>query len=90
MASSYEMFLAGTALLVNSFVIAIMYFVGNVIIAPIVSWAGTAITGPTAVPLWDMTYIQSFIWAFLLILEIVCVISFFIVTGRRQVIDDYY
>jgi hypothetical protein len=90
MASSYEMFLATVALLVNTFIMACMYFVGNVIVAPIVDWAGKTITGPTAVPLWDSTYIQPFIWAFLLILEVVCVISFFIVTGRRQIIDDFY
>ena len=90
MASSFEMFLATTALLVNTFVIFLMYFVGNIIIAPIVNWAGTAITGTQAVPRWDMTYIIPSIWGLLLCLEIVIIVSFFIVTGRRQVIDEYY
>jgi hypothetical protein len=90
MASSFEMFLAGTALIVNTFIIAIMYFVGNMILAPIINWAGTAVTGPQAVPMWDMTYIVPTIWGILLALEVVCIISFFIVTGRRQVIDDFY
>jgi hypothetical protein len=90
MASSFEMFLAGTALIVNTFIILLMYFVGNMILAPIINWAGTAVTGPQAVPMWDMTYIVPSIWGILLALEVVCIISFFIVTGRRQVIDDYY
>jgi hypothetical protein len=90
MASSFEMFLAGTALIVNTFIILLMYFVGNMILAPIINWAGTAITGPQTVPMWDMTYIVPTIWGILLALEVVCIISFFIVTGRRQVIDDYY
>ena len=90
MASTFELFLAIIALLVNSFVIILMYFVGNMIIAPIVNWAGTAVTGPQAVPLWDVTYIVPTIWGILLCLEIVIIVSFFVVTGRRQVIDDYY
>jgi hypothetical protein len=90
MASSFEMFLAATALIVNTFIILLMYFVGNMILAPIINWAGTAVTGPQAVPMWDMTYIVPSIWGILLALEVVCIISFFIVTGRRQVIDDYY
>jgi hypothetical protein len=90
MASSFEMFLAGTALIVNTFIILLMYFVGNMILAPIINWAGTAVTGPQAVPMWDMTYIVPSIWGILLALEVVCIISFFIVTGRRQVIDDFY
>jgi hypothetical protein len=90
MASSFEMFLAGTALIVNTFIILLMYFVGNMILAPIINWAGTAVIGPQAVPMWDMTYIVPSIWGILLALEVVCIISFFIVTGRRQVIDDFY
>ena len=90
MASSFEMFLAGTALIVNTFIILLMYFVGNMILAPIINWAGTAVTGPQTIPMWDMTYIVPTIWGILLALEVVCIISFFIVTGRRQVIDDFY
>ena len=90
MASSFEMFLAILALVVNTFVIILLYFVGNMILAPIINWAGTAITGPQVVPLWDTTWIVPTIWAILLTLEVVIVISFFIVVGRRQVIDDYY
>jgi hypothetical protein len=90
MASSFEMFLAGTALIVNTFIILLMYFVGNMILAPIINWAGTAVTGPQAVPMWDMTYIVPTIWGILLALEVVCIISFFIVTGRRALVDDFY
>ena len=90
MASSFEMFLATVALIVNTFVIILMYFVGNIVIAPIVNWAGTFITEPQAVPLWDMTYLIPTIWGILLSLEVVIIVSFFIVVGRRQVIDDYY
>ncbi len=90
MASSLEMFLAITALIVNTFVIGLMFFVGNAILAPIINWAGTAITGPMSVPLLDMTYIIPTIWGFLLALEAVIIISFFIVVGRRQVIDEFY
>ena len=90
MASTIEMFLGVIALIVNTFVMILMFFVGNVVIAPIVNWAGKAITGSSAIPMWDMTYIIPAIWGLLIAFEVVIIIAFFVITGRRTVVDDLY
>ena len=90
MATTTEMFIAGTALIINTFVILILFFVGNVVIGPIVYRLEQIVTGPQVIPMGDMTYLMPAIWAILLIMEVICLISFFIVAGRRTVVDDFY
>ena len=92
MASTLEMFVAGIALMVNTIAILALYFIGDVILAPIVKWAEeTNVTQTSAiVPIGDMTYIFPGIWGLLLIMEIICIISFAVVIGRRTQYDDYY
>ena len=90
MATTTEMFIALTALIVNTLVIMILFFLGNVILAPIIYRLEQLVMGPQPIPMWDMTYIIPSIWAILIIMEIICLISFAVVAGRRTVIDDYY
>ena len=89
MATTTEMFLAGLALIINTFVIGLMYFLGNVILAPILDAFGKYVDSSQAIPMWDMTYIIPAIWGILLIMEIIIIIAFFVVVGRRTVVDEY-
>jgi hypothetical protein len=92
MASTLEMFVATVALLVNTFVIMLLYFIGNITLGPIVNFAGKYFntSAQQAIPMWDITYIPSAIFSLLLIFEIVIIISFVVVVGRRTVVDDLY
>ena len=89
MATTMEMFLAGLALVINTFVIGLMYFLGNVILAPFLSAMEQYVNSSQPIPMWAMTYIIPAIWALLIIMEIVIVIAFFVVVGRRVTVDDY-
>jgi len=89
MATTLEMFLASLALIINTFIIGLMYFLGNLILSPIMDAFGKYVTGPQAIPMWDMTYIIPAIWGILLIMEIIIIISFVVVIGRRVTYDDY-
>jgi hypothetical protein len=93
MASTMEMFFGTTALIVNTFVIIIMFFVSNIVLAPILNWySNSTITSASASVLapWDMTYIFPAIFGFLIIYEIVIVIVYFAIIGRKVEVDDYY
>ena len=90
MATTVEMFMAGLALSVNTFVILVLFFLGNVVLGPVIYRLEQLVTGPQVIPMWDMTYIIPSIWAILIIMEIICIIAFFVVSARRTVIDDYY
>ena len=89
MASTVEMFLAGLALLVNTFCITVMFFVGNIIVAPILNALTALISTQSAIPMSDMTYIIPSIWGILLIDEIIIIIACFVVIGRRQDVSDW-
>jgi len=89
MATSIEMFMAGLALIINTLVILVLYFVGDLILAPLLNQLSTFILGPQAIPMWDMTYIMPAIWAILLCMEVIIIIAFFVVAARRTVVDDY-
>ena len=90
MATTIEMYIAGLVLATNTFVILVLFFLGNVVIGPVIYRLEQIVTGPQAIPMWDMTYIIPAIWAILIIMEIICIIAFFVVAARRTVIDDYY
>jgi hypothetical protein len=89
MASTIEMWLAGIALLVNTLIIITLFFIGDLILAPIINTLSQWIIGPQTIQMWDITYIMPFVWILLLVMEIVCVISFFIVSARRVSVDDF-
>jgi hypothetical protein len=40
--------------------------------------------------MYDMSFIIPAIWAILLIMEIIIIVSFFVVVGRRVTVEDYY
>lgn len=89
MATTLEMWLSGLALICNSFVILVMFFVGEVVLSPIIGALEGFITGPQPVPMSDISYLIPSIWAILIIMEIVCVISFLVTSARRSTVDDY-
>lgn len=90
MATTLEMFLAGIALIINTLAILLMYFVGNTIIAPIVNLVSKMMpSGTQNIPVWETTYLMPFIWALLMIFEVIILISFAVVAARRTVIDDF-
>lgn len=90
MATTLEMYIAGIALAVNTFTILVMFFLGNVVIAPIIYRLEQIVTGPQTIPMWDMTYLMPSLWAIMIIMEIIIIIAFFVVSARRTVIDDFY
>jgi len=90
MATTIEMYLAGLVLATNTFVILVLFFLGNVVIGPVIYRLEQIVTGPQTIPMWDMTYIIPSIWAILIIMEIICIIAFFVVAARRTIIDDFY
>lgn len=89
MATTIEMYLAGLALIINTFVIGLMFFLGNTILAPFLDAMGKYVDSSQAIPMWDITYIIPAIWGLLGIMEIVILIAFFVVLARRTVVDDY-
>jgi hypothetical protein len=92
MGSTIQMFTAGIALVVNTFLIIIMTWMSNLILAPIMGAFSKIITSPQAVPMSDMTYITQVIWVILILMEIVCVISFIVVASRNNEVsyETYY
>jgi hypothetical protein len=90
MATTTEMFVATVALLTNSFLIIIFFFLNNLLLAPIFNALETAMPANPAISTGDMSYIIPYIWAILLLFEIVCIIAFLIVAARRNTMDDYY
>jgi hypothetical protein len=89
MATTLEMFLASLALIINTFIIGLMYFLGNAILSPFLDAVGKYVDSSQAIPMWDMTYIIPAIWGILLIMEIIIIIAFFVVIARRTVVDDF-
>ena len=89
MATTLEMFLTGLALIINTFIIGLMYFLGNIILSPIMDAFGKYVDSSQPIPMWDMTYILPAIWGILLIMEVIIIVAFFVVIGRRVTVDDY-
>ena len=90
MASTLSMFLAGIALIVNTMVILILYFVSNAFLAPLLNTMMSIVKGPQAIPIGQFTYLFPFLYGILLVFEVILIIAFFVVVGRRETIDDLY
>ena len=91
MASTVEKFLVGLALIVNTFVILVMYFVSNTILGPVFNFAGNFFANNQVYfAMTDISYIPSFIFGLLLVLEIVLVIGGAMVLGRRDYAGDSF
>jgi drug/metabolite transporter (DMT)-like permease len=90
MASTYEMFLASLALLVNTLLVLVMYFVMNITLAPVFAWAGTYFAAsPPVIPMTDISYLPAAIFGILLATEVVFIIAFIAVIFRRETIGGY-
>jgi hypothetical protein len=90
MASTVEVFLAGLALVINTVIIIILYFVCNAFLGPFVHAMENVVTGANQViPIGPFTWIFGFVFSLLLIFEIILVIAFIAVVGRRTVYDEY-
>lgn len=89
MASTFEKMLAGLALIVNTFIILVMYFVVNTTLGPILDFAGKYFAAnPPIIPMTEISYLPSFILSLLLVLEIVLIIGCAMVLGRRETTGD--
>jgi hypothetical protein len=82
MASTVEMFVAGTALIVNTIIIIVMYFINNAVLGPFLD-AVSKLGMKQVFPMSDMTWVFPYIFAMLLIFEIIIIIAFFAVLARR-------
>ena len=88
MASTIEIFLAGIALMINTIALMIMYFVTNVFYGPFVKvldGVSASIGGPLQIG--EYTWIFPYIFALRLIMEIICIVAFIVVSGRRVTYD---
>jgi len=89
MASTLEWYFASLALAVNTFTVLIMYFLGNLIVSPLLNALGNLVKTPQVIPMWDMSYIWPAIAGILFIEELVIIIAYAILVNRRNTYDDY-
>lgn len=86
MATTVEIAVGGLILLVNTFAIMVMYFVGNAILAPLLNFMSSFPIHPALLSsVQESTYIFPAVFAFLLIFEIISIIGFVYILARRQV-----
>jgi hypothetical protein len=86
MATTAEITVAGIILFVNTFVIIVSYFIGNAILGPILSVVSQFPIHPALQSsMWEVTYIFPSFFGLLLVFEVVSIIGFAILLGRRQV-----
>jgi len=84
MASSAEMLAGVMGILVFTFVDLLMYFIGNAVLGPVVAIVNKQNITPL-LGMMDNTYTLYLLWAFLLLFEIMAIIAFVYIVGRRQV-----
>lgn len=86
MATSAEITVAGIALLVNTFAIIVCFFVGNAVLGPLLDFASKFPIHPSLqASMWETTYIYPTFFGMLLLFEIIVIIAFVYMLGRRQV-----
>jgi len=91
MATAAEIMVGGLVLLVNTFAIAVCYFVGNAVLGPILSFVSKfPIADSLKASFWEVTYIFPAFFALLLIFEVIIIISFVYILARRQVTPYEY
>ena len=84
MASSAEMLAGSMGLLVFTIVDAIIYLIGNAIYGPLIQIFNQQKITPL-LGFSDASYIPYLLWAFLLMFEVMAIIAFVYIVGRRQV-----
>jgi hypothetical protein len=92
MGSTIQIFVAGLAWIVNTLLLIIMTFASNIVLSPIFNALGKFVVGPQAVPMANMSYIVPSLWAIIIIMEIVCSVSFYVVASRNNEVsyEAYY
>ena len=91
MASTAEITTGTILLLVNTFCIAVLYFVGNSILNPILQFAASFPIHPSLRDsMWETSYIYPSVIALLLVFEVIIIIGFVVILARRQVTPFEY
>jgi hypothetical protein len=91
MATTGEIMTGGILLLVNTFCILVLYFIGNTVLGPILRLVSTfPIADQLKASFWEVTYIFPAFFALLLIFEVIIIISFVYILARRQVTPYEY
>lgn len=86
MATSAELTVGGIILAVNIFTDLVLYYVGNVMLAPLVDLlAAWPIPDVLKESLWELTYITYLPFALMLIMAVISIIGFGMILARRQV-----
>ena len=89
MASTIQMFLALLALAINTTIILMLYFVSNVVLAPLVHALEQIVpAGSQVISLANVTFFLPALWAILLGMEIIIIIACVVVMGRSSVVED--
>ena len=85
MATTAELTVGGILLLTYWFMLAVFYFVGNAILGPILSFASSFPMNPALQSgLWEITYIPSTYFGFLLLFGVIFTIGFVMILARSQ------
>ena len=89
MASSGEILGGAVALIIFTFVDMLLYLVGNAILGPLMQIVNQLHITPL-LGMAENTYVVYLLWAFLLLFEVIAIISFVYILGRRQVSTQEY
>ena len=85
MATTAEITVGGILLFAYWFMIAVFYFVGNAVLGPIYNFAASFPIHPSLKQgLWEITYLPTTYFAFLLVFGVIITIGFVMILGRRQ------
>lgn len=86
MATTAEISIGLIALMVNTVAILISYFVGDVMLGPLLDIAAKWNINPILKQgMWETTYVYPYFFAILLIFEVIIIVAFVIILARRQV-----
>lgn len=86
MATTAEIAISGIILFTNTVAVIISYYIGDVVLAPLLNLANSWNIHPALqASMWETSYIYPAFFGLLLILEIISIIGFAYVLARRQV-----
>lgn len=86
MATSAEITAGGILLFTNIFVDTVLYYVGDVLLAPLLDILSSWNVPPALKEsLWELTYISYLPFAMMLLFAIMSIIAFVFILARRQV-----
>jgi hypothetical protein len=86
MATSSEISVGGILLFVNIFADVVLYYIGDVLLAPLLDILSAWPIHPALKEsLWELTYIAYLPFAMMLIFAILSIVAFVMIIARRQV-----